>query len=86
MPTMLVIHEVEDIDHWLKSPKREEVFGPIGYTVRTFVDPTDAHRVGLIVEGPALDVFQEFMKTDAAADAMRHDGVRPDTVRVLLEG
>ncbi|MCU1671128.1 MAG: hypothetical protein JWP40_4055 [Blastococcus sp.] len=85
MPTMLVIHEVEDVDHWLKSPTREEVFGPLGYTVRTFVDPTDAHRVGLIVEGPALDVFEEFMKTDAAADAMRRDGVRPDTVRVLLE-
>jgi hypothetical protein len=85
MPTMLVVHEVEDVDRWLKSPKREEVFGPLGYTVRTFVDPTDVHRVGLIVEGPGLDVFEEFMKTDAAADAMRHDGVRPDTVRVLLE-
>jgi hypothetical protein len=85
MPTMLVVHEVEDVDHWLKSPTRGEVFGPLGYTVRTFVDPTDAHRVGLIVEGPGLDAFEEFMKTDAAADAMRHDGVRPDTVRALLE-
>ncbi|MEN3300691.1 hypothetical protein [Pseudonocardia sp.] len=85
MPTMLVIHEVEDVDRWLKSPKREEVFGPLGYTARTFVDPTDARRVGLIVEGPALDVFEQFMKTDAAADAMKHDGVRADTVRVLLE-
>jgi hypothetical protein len=82
---MLVIHEVEDVDRWLKSPKREEVFGPLGYTARTFVDPTDARRVGLIVEGPALDVFEQFMKTDAAADAMKHDGVRADTVRVLLE-
>jgi len=85
MPTLLVIHEVEDVDRWLKSPKREEVFGPLGYTARTFVDPTDAHRVGLIVEGPGLDVFEQFMKTDAAADAMKHDGVRSDTVRVLLE-
>jgi hypothetical protein len=85
MPTMLVIHEVEDVDHWLKSPTRKEVFGPLGYTIRTFVDPTDAHRVGLIVEGPGLDVFEQFMKTDAAADAMKHDGVRPDTVSVLLE-
>jgi hypothetical protein len=85
MPTLLVIHEVEDVDRWLKSPKREEVFGPLGYKVRTFVDLTDAHRVGLIVEGPGLDVFEQFMKTDAAADAMKHDGVRSDTVRVLLE-
>jgi len=86
MPTMLVVHEVDDVDLWLKSPTREEVFGPLGYTIRTFVDPTDAHRVGLVVEGPGLDVFEQFMKTDAAADAMQHDGVRPDTVRVLLEG
>ena len=85
MPTMLVVHEVEDVDHWLKSSKREELFGPLGYSVHTFVDPTDAHRVGLVVEGPGLDAFEEFMKSDAAADAMRHDGVRPDTVRVLLE-
>jgi hypothetical protein len=86
MPTMLVVHEVDDVDLWLTSPTREEVFGPLGYTIRTFVDPTDAHRVGLLVEGPGLDVFEQFMKTDAAADAMQHDGVRPDTVRVLLEG
>jgi hypothetical protein len=85
MPTMLVTHEVEDVDHWLKSPNREQLFGPLGYTIHTFVDPTDAHRVGLIAEGPGLDVFEEFMKTDAAANAMKEDGVRPDTVRVLLE-
>jgi hypothetical protein len=85
MPTMLVIHEVEDVENWLKSPRREEVFGPLGYTIRTFVDPTDDHRVGLIADGPDLDVFEAFMKTDAAAEAMQHDGVRPDTVRVLLE-
>jgi hypothetical protein len=85
MPTMLVVHEVEDADHWLKSPRRGEVFGPLGFSIRTFVDPSDAHRVGLIVEGADLDAFDQFMKTDAAADAMRYDGVRPDTVRVLVE-
>jgi hypothetical protein len=39
----------------------------------------------LIVEGAGIDVFDEAMKTDAAADAMKYDGVRPETVRVLLE-
>jgi hypothetical protein len=85
MSTILVTHEVEDVDHWLTSPRREDALGPLGYTIRTFVDPTDAHRVSLIVEGPGLATFEQFMKTDAAADAMKHDGVRPDTVRVLLE-
>ena len=85
MPTMLIFHEVENVDHWLKSPKRGQFFGPHGYTVRTFVDPTDAHRVGVLLKGPDLDTFEQMMQTDAAADAMRHDGVRPDTVRVLVE-
>jgi hypothetical protein len=85
MPTMLVVHEVEDVEHWLRSPTREEVFGPLGFTTRTFVDPTNAHRVGLIVDGPDLGTFDEFMKTDAAADAMKRDGVRPETLQVFVE-
>jgi hypothetical protein len=39
METLLVFHEVDDVDHWLGSPKREEFFGPLGITVRTFRDP-----------------------------------------------
>jgi hypothetical protein len=86
MPTVLIVHEVDDVDRWLQSPRRDEVFGPLGFTVRTFVDPTDAHRVGLIVEGDAgLDAMQEMLKTDEAAEAMEHDGVRPETIVLLVE-
>ena len=45
MPALLVVHDVDDVDHWLKSPKREQLMGPRGFTVRTFVDPTDSNRV-----------------------------------------
>jgi hypothetical protein len=39
MPTVFGYHDVEDRDHWLASPKREEYFGPLGVTnIRTFVD------------------------------------------------
>jgi hypothetical protein len=85
MSAMLVLHDVDDVDHWLKSPKREELMGPRGFTVRTFVDPADSSRVGLIVEGATLAEFKELMKSDATADAMKHDGVRADTMRVLEE-
>lgn len=85
MSAMLVLHDVDDVDHWLKSPKREELMGPRGFTVRTFVDPADSSRVGLIVEGATLAEFEELMKSDATADAMKHDGVRADTMRVLEE-
>jgi len=86
MTTLLVVHEVDDVQHWLGSPKRAEVFGPLDMTVRTFVDPANANRVGLIVDTPDVDTFQKFMQSDEAAAAMKHDGVRPDTVVMLVEG
>jgi len=33
-----------------------------------------------------MDAFREFMQSDAAADAMKSDGVKPETVLVLGEG
>ena len=86
MATYLVLHEVDDVEHWLKSGKREEFFGPKGITVRTFHDPSGSNRVGLIAEIPDMDAFQAAMETDAAADTMKHDGVRPETIVILEEG
>jgi hypothetical protein len=85
VPALLITHDVDDVDHWLRSPKRQELMGPRGYTVRTFVDPTDPGRVGLILEGATMQDFEELLKSDATAEAMKHDGVRPDTLRVLEE-
>jgi len=85
MTTVLAFHEVDDVDHWLTSPRREEVFGPFGVTVRTFVDPAKTNRVGLIAEVPDMQAFQDFMESAAAADAMKFDGVRPETLVILVE-
>jgi len=71
MATHVGTHEVDDVDHWLASSKREEVFGPIGITVRTFRDPAGSNRVGVIAEIPDMAAFQAFMQTDAAAAAMK---------------
>ena len=86
MATYVITHEVEDVDQWLSSPKREEVFGPIGVTVRTFSEPNGSNKAALIAEIPDMEAFQELMKSDAAADAMKHDGVKPETLLVLSEG
>jgi hypothetical protein len=86
MRTVLVFHEVEDVDSWLASPRRREVFGPLGITVRTFVDPERPNRVGLVVETPSMELFREAMESTVAAAAMRRDGVRVETVEVLIEG
>lgn len=85
MATLLIFHEVDDVDHWLSSPRRQELFGPLGMTVRTFVDPEKSNRVGLIVEVPDMDTFQRMMESEAAADAMKFDGVRRDTILMLVE-
>jgi hypothetical protein len=85
MPTVLVFHEVDDVDHWLASPKREEFFGPLGMVARTFRDPEGSNRVGLIVEVPDVSVMEEALQTEGAAEAMKSDGVRPETMLRLVE-
>ena len=57
----------------------------MGITTRTFHDPEGSKRVGMIVEIPDMAAFQEFMQTEAAADAMKHDGVHPETLVILSE-
>jgi hypothetical protein len=86
MATYVITHEVNDVQHWLSSPKREELFGPMGITVRTFSDTEGSNKTALIAEIPDMDAFQEVMKSDAAADAMKHDGVNPETLVILSEG
>ena len=82
----MIFCEVDDVDRWLTSPKRREVFGPLGITARTFIDPEQSNRVGLIVEAPSMDLYQEAMDSPSAVAAMQFDGVRPETLLVLTEG
>jgi hypothetical protein len=83
--TLMIFHEVDDVDRWLASPKRNELSGPLGATMRTFVDPQKTNRVGILAEIPDMDAFQQFMASDAAAEAMKSDGVRPETIVMLVE-
>jgi hypothetical protein len=86
MATYLAFHEVDDVEHWLSSTRRADVFGPLGITMRAFRDPEGSNRVGLLAEIPDMAAFQDFMQTEEAADAMKHDGVRPETLVILAEG
>jgi hypothetical protein len=84
MPTILAFHEVDDVDHWLHSPNRQEVFGPLGITGQVFTDTAKSNRVGLILNVPDMEALQNFMQSEEAAVAMRTDGVHPDTL-IMLE-
>lgn len=86
MPTIIAYHDVDDTEHWLASPKREEFFGTLGITnIRTFTNPQNPTQVGLLVDVPDLDALVAALETDEAAAAMKHDGVHPDTLVVLVE-
>jgi len=83
MPIMVIHHEVKDVARWLASPKREEVFSPVGVaTIRTFTEPRNANHVALAAD---LDALETLMQSDEAATAMEHDGVLPETLVLLIE-
>jgi len=81
----MILHEVDDVERWLASPRRREVFGPLGIATRTYVDKARPNRVGLIVEAASMELFREAIESPAAANAMKYDGVRSETVQVLTE-
>jgi hypothetical protein len=86
MPTIFAHHNVTDTDHWLASPKREEFFGPLGVTnIRTFVSPEDPTRVGVLMDVADMDALMFAMESDAAGEAMKHDGVLPESLVILAE-
>ena len=86
MPTVMAHHDVKDTEHWLASPKREEVFGPLGVTnIRTFVDPEKPTRVGVLMDVADMDAVMAAMETEEAAEAMAYDGVMPETLVILVE-
>jgi hypothetical protein len=83
MMTLLITHDVDDVEHWLASPRREEYFGPRGIKTRTFVDADRSNHVGLIVEVADMETLQQALATPEAEDAMKYDGVRPDTLHIM---
>jgi hypothetical protein len=85
MPKIIAIHEVDDVDHWLASPKRAEVMGDIVSNLRTYVDPQHPNRVGLSADVADMAAFETMLGSEAGAAAMKHDGVRPETVVILIE-
>jgi hypothetical protein len=85
MPSLIAYHEVDDQQHWLASENREKFFGPLGVTgIREFVDPENPSRVGVLMEVPDMDAFAAAMQTDDAAKVMGEDGVRGETLVVLV--
>ena len=85
MITVIAVHDVDDVAHWLKSPKRREFFGAHGMTVKTFVSPDGSNRVGLIIENvPSIEALTTTLQGVDAAEAMKYDGVHANTVELFV--
>jgi hypothetical protein len=87
VPTVVAYHDiVKNKNHWLSSPKRDEVFGPVGVTnIRTFVDPQDSSKVAIVMDVADMDALMTAMQQPAAGEAMESDGVATETIRFLIE-
>ena len=86
MPTVIGHHNVQDTQHWLASPKREEFFGPLGVTnIHTFVDPQNPTQVAVLMDVPDMDAVMAAMQTEKAAEVMKYDTVLPETLVLLVE-
>jgi hypothetical protein len=79
------MHDVDDVEHWLSSPKRDEIFKEVAFDMVTFVHPTEPNKVGLSANIPDLDKFFEINNGPVGQAAMKHDGVHADTIVVMLE-
>ena len=86
MPKIITTHQVDDVAHWLKSTKRQEVFAGVGENICTYVNPDDPISVGLTMDVADLAAFDAVLKSEAGAAAMQHVGVRPETIVLLIEG
>jgi hypothetical protein len=85
MATLLIFHEVDDVDSWLASPGREELAGPLGITGRLFRDSQGSNRVGMILEVPDMATFEKMLEADPTWESAKADGVRVDTALILHE-
>jgi hypothetical protein len=87
MPTVIAHHDIsKGKEHWLSSPKRQEVFGPLGVTnIRTFVNPVNPTQVAVLMDVADMDALTAAMQSEAAAQAMSHDGVVPESLVFLVE-
>ena len=87
VPTIIITHDVTDTDHWLSSPKREELLPSLGASnLRTFVNPQDRTKVGLVMDIADLDVLFGALEnpSDELVEAMKYDTVLPETMAILV--
>jgi len=82
--SVLIVHEVDDVDLWLASPLQVKLAARLGSEFRLYVDPFGTKLVAATVEVPSVDFITKHLNSPENQAAMQHDGVRLDTLRLLI--
>jgi hypothetical protein len=90
MTTAMIFHDVQDGAVWAKAWKkgpgsRHEMFGKLGVKCRNFRDPNNPNATGVLVEIPDMAAFQALLQSEEGHRAMREDGLKVETMRMLVE-
>ena len=90
MATVIIFHEVKNGENWAEAWRkgrgsRHEMFDKVGIKARTFRDPTNPDSTGVILEVPDIAKCRAFLESDEAKKAMAEDGLKVDTMRMLVE-
>jgi hypothetical protein len=82
--SVIIIHEVEDVGRWLASSVKAEMAAKYGLTFREYVDAAGSKLVGAYLEVPNIDFILKFFNSPENKAAMKIDGIRPETLRLLI--
>jgi hypothetical protein len=87
MTTIFISHEVNNGDRWAKAWKqsRHETFSKLGIKTRTFRDPKNPNQTGVLAEVPDMAKFQALLASDEGKKLMKEDGLKVETLRMLVE-
>jgi hypothetical protein len=82
---VIVTHDVDDVEHWFNSPKRNAFFEQHGMKATAFRSPEGSgNSTAVLIETPDLDTLHAALQTEDAQQAQAHDGVRVDTVKIFV--
>jgi len=87
---MLVVHEVEDGDHWLAAwtgdNSRHDQFKANGAAhTHTFRNADNPNLTGVVISVADMDALNAFLASEEGAAAAAADGVDLDAMTVLIE-
>ncbi len=87
---LVIVHEVEDFDHWIAAwrgdDSRHMLFEANGAAhVHTLQNPDNPNQIALIVSVEDQEALFEMIESDEGQAAAAEDGVKMDTLTMLVE-